>query len=60
MKKIQEFRRRASDCRGLSMRGITPEVRQHYRELAEMWDRLADERRDFKLFITRDADDAAE
>lgn len=60
MKKIQEYRRRATECRELSVMGQTPpELREHYESLAAMWDRLVEERLNFNLFIARDDDMAA-
>ncbi|HUO03192.1 MAG TPA: hypothetical protein VMU31_10465 [Rhizomicrobium sp.] len=53
MKKVQEFRRRAADCRDQAAKAL-PELRCHYAALADMWDRLADERVTF--FIPKDED----
>jgi hypothetical protein len=49
MKKLEEFRKRARECRDLSVKAPAAEMREHYRHLAEMWDRLADERVNFLL-----------
>lgn len=56
MKKVQEFRTRAAECRVMSVKGPTPEIREHYRNLAYMWDRLAEQR--LALFISKDAGEA--
>lgn len=56
MKKVQEFRKRANECRDLSVKAPGADMREHYRNLAEMWDRLADERLDF--FVPKDMEDA--
>ena len=56
MKKLQEFRKRASECRDMSVKGPNAEMREHYRNLAEMWDRLADEREAY--FISDDIPEA--
>ena len=46
MDKVKDYRRRAEECRQL--RAVAaPELRQHYSELAVMWDRMADERLEF-------------
>ena len=46
MKKVEEYRHRASDCRNLSQNGPL-ELRAHYVGLADMWERLAEERLTF-------------
>ncbi len=56
MKKVQDFRKRAAECRELSTRASTPEIREHYRNLGEIWDRLAEER--LRFFIPKDMDEA--
>ena len=44
MDKVGEFRRRAAECRALAASSALADIRQNYAELAEVWDRLADER----------------
>ena len=56
MEKVQEYRTRAAECRVMSVKAPTPEIREHYRNLAEMSDRLAEQR--LTIFITKDADEA--
>ena len=56
MQKVHEYRKRAAECRDLSRNAPTTESREHYRQLAEIWDRLADERLSF--FVPKDLDDA--
>ncbi len=46
MDKVKEFRGRAEECRKLG-KIAPPDLRQHYFELANMWDRLAEERLTF-------------
>lgn len=58
MKKVQEFRRRAVDCRAMAAKAPTLEVKDHYQSLAEIWDRLAQERVTF--FIDKDEQAALE
>jgi len=45
VKKVQEYLRRADDCRRKAGAALTPETERQYRELAEMWDQLAQDRR---------------
>jgi len=47
LKKVEEYRQKAAECRALAERGPNSEVRGHYRALAEMWDKLATERMEF-------------
>jgi hypothetical protein len=56
MKKVQEYRERASQCRELSELGPNAEIREHYRNLADMWDKMAGERLTF--FVPKDLDEA--
>jgi hypothetical protein len=51
MKKVREFRWRAKECRQLGARASTSELRAHYEEMAEVWDKLAHERLTF--FVDR-------
>ncbi|HEY1962008.1 MAG TPA: hypothetical protein VGG69_06295 [Rhizomicrobium sp.] len=44
MRKVQQFRRRARECRVAALRSSTGELRSHYENLAEVWEKLADER----------------
>jgi hypothetical protein len=46
MKKVREFRRRAKECRTLASKA-TGDVRAHYEQMAETWDKLANERLTF-------------
>jgi hypothetical protein len=55
MDKVQQFRRRAAECREEATRSTTADVRQNYIGLAEMWDRLAEERLAF--FVAKPADE---
>lgn len=56
MEIAQEYLMRAAECRQLSTMGPTPEICEHYRVLAELWDRLAKERVTF--FVHKDKDQA--
>jgi hypothetical protein len=47
MEKVREFRRRARECRVISAKASTPELQGHFREMAAIWDKLADERMTF-------------
>jgi len=44
MDKVREFRTRATECRTSAAQAPTPELRNHYEELAIIWERLAEER----------------
>lgn len=44
MDKVNQYRRRAAECRDLALGPTMADVRQNYADLADMWDRLADER----------------
>ena len=44
MDKVQEFRRRAGECRGLAGKSTSAEIRKNYEGLATVWERLAEER----------------
>lgn len=44
MKKVEEFRKRAIECRNLSTRAASPDLREHFKNLSNMWERLAEER----------------
>lgn len=57
MQKVQEYRKRAKECRDLALKGPTQELRDHYAALAEIWEKLAAERLDF--FVPKDLDDAS-
>lgn len=46
MKKASEYRTHAEECRSLA-RGVTGEQRNQLLEMAETWERLAEERADF-------------
>ena len=47
MDKVQEFRRRANECRGLAGKSTSAEIRKNYEDLATVWERLAEERLGF-------------
>jgi hypothetical protein len=47
MRKVQQFRQRARECRVSANRASTSELRRHYENLALVWDKLADERLTF-------------
>jgi hypothetical protein len=49
MEKVNEFRQRAGECRTLAVTAKTAEIREHYQQLAQVWDQLADERLAFFL-----------
>ncbi len=51
MDKVQEFQRRAAECRSLGEQGSAAEIRAHYENLAAMWEKLAEERLAFG-FVT--------
>jgi hypothetical protein len=55
MEKVREYRTRAAECRVLSVKGPTPEIRELYRNLADMWDQLTDQRVPF--FVVKNAID---
>jgi len=44
MDKVRELRERAGECRTLAVTAPTAEIREHYLQLANVWDQLADER----------------
>jgi len=46
MKKTEEYRQRAIECRNLA-KNSPGDMRAHYEELAAMWDRMAEERLSF-------------
>jgi hypothetical protein len=54
MDKVKDYRRRAEECRQLAA-AAPQELRHHYEQLADIWDRLAEERLDF--FVPREVDD---
>jgi hypothetical protein len=58
MKKVQQFRKRAAECRESANVAGTPELRAHYEQLALVWDKLAEERLTF--FIQGHRDDRKE
>jgi hypothetical protein len=51
MDKVQEFQRRATECRALAGQGGSAEIRAHYENLAAMWDKLAEERLAFGFTV---------
>jgi hypothetical protein len=44
MDKVREFRRRARECRIAAERAGTDDLKGHYKQLAGVWEKLADER----------------
>jgi hypothetical protein len=46
MDKVMEFRQRAVECRDLAAKS-RPELRHHFAELADTWEKLAQERETF-------------
>jgi hypothetical protein len=55
MKKVEEFRRRAAECRDLSAKAASPDLRSHFQSLSSVWDRLAEERMTY--FVDPEAED---
>jgi len=45
MRKVSEYEREASECRKLAAQMKTPEKRKQLEDMADVWDRLARERR---------------
>jgi hypothetical protein len=45
MRKVSEYERQAAECRKLAAKMKTPEQRKQMEEMADVWDRLARERR---------------
>jgi hypothetical protein len=45
MRKVSEYERQAAECRKLAVKMKTPELRKQMEDLADVWDRLARERR---------------
>lgn len=43
MRLVEDYRRNAKDCRDLAMR-MPPEQRQQLIDMAEQWDRMAEDR----------------
>ena len=43
MRRAEDYRQRALEHRLMSTHASSPDLRQHYRDLAEMLDRMADE-----------------
>jgi hypothetical protein len=44
MNKVREFRQRARECRISAARAANNELKGHYDQLADIWEKLADER----------------
>jgi hypothetical protein len=44
MNKVREFRQRARECRVSAARAASQELKGHYEQLADIWEKLADER----------------
>jgi len=45
MRKVLEYERQAAECRKLAAQIKTPEKRKQLEDMADVWDRLARERR---------------
>jgi hypothetical protein len=45
MRKVTEYERQAAECRKLAAQTKTPEQRKQLEDMADVWDRLARERR---------------
>ena len=45
MRKVLEYERKAAECRKLAAQMKTPEQRKRLENIADVWDRLARERR---------------
>jgi len=45
MRKVLEYEREAAECRKLAAQMKTPEQRKRLEDMADVWDRLARERR---------------
>lgn len=45
MEKVTEYLRRSGECQELASKSPTSEIRTHYLNLADLWKRLAEERR---------------
>ena len=45
MRKVSQYEREAAECRKLAAQMKTPEQRRHLEDMADVWDRLARERR---------------
>ena len=43
MDRVRQFRKRAKECRNAAAKAA-PEIRAHYEEIAEVWEKLAEER----------------
>ncbi|HEX3942655.1 MAG TPA: hypothetical protein VHW69_01070 [Rhizomicrobium sp.] len=47
MKKVREYRQRARECREFGVKAAGSDLRGHYERMAEVWDKLAEERLTF-------------
>ena len=47
MDKVREFQKRARECREMAAKNRADAVKRQYVELADMWERLAEERLQF-------------
>jgi Skp family chaperone for outer membrane proteins len=47
VQKVREFRRRAKECRESAAKATNAELKQHYEDIAAVWDKLAEERLEF-------------
>jgi hypothetical protein len=45
MREVSEYERHAADCRKLAAQTKTPEQRKRLQDIADVWERLARERR---------------
>lgn len=55
MNKVRQFRKRAKECRDSAAKAV-PQIRAHYEEMADVWEKLADQRVTF--FDTAEAEPA--
>ncbi|MFL5238160.1 MAG: hypothetical protein ACJ8EL_11255 [Rhizomicrobium sp.] len=47
MEKVRQLRRRAKECRDQAAKAPNSDLKSHYEELANVWDKLAEERLTF-------------
>jgi hypothetical protein len=52
MDKVQQLRHRAGECRVKAHRALSPDIGAYYRQLAAVWEKLADER--LAYFVPKD------
>jgi hypothetical protein len=44
LKRVEEYRARAVECRKLAVSDLPPDLRLHYEAIADIWEKLANER----------------